>query len=92
MKKDSVCILEFPYLINLIKKYQIDTVYHEHYSYISFLSLENLLKKTKIGIFDLNFEDLWWEYKSFFKNKEKISKNEKIKIHKILNHEKKNWC
>ena len=36
MEKDSVCILEFPYLINLIKKYQIDTVYHEHYSYIFF--------------------------------------------------------
>lgn len=90
MEKNSVCILEFPYLINLIKKYQIDTIYHEHYSYISFLSLKNLLKKTKIGIFDFKFlKTHGGSVRVFLKNKEKIDKNEKLKIHKILNHEKK---
>ena len=55
MKKNSVCVMEFPYIKNLIDKKQIDTIYHEHYSYFSLLSLNNLLKKNSLELFDYKF-------------------------------------
>ena len=35
---------EFPHLLNLIEKVQFDTIYHEHFSYLSLLSVEPILR------------------------------------------------
>ena len=35
LKEDGTITLEFPHLLNLFKFNQFDTIYHEHYSYIS---------------------------------------------------------
>ncbi|MFO1463661.1 MAG: class I SAM-dependent methyltransferase [bacterium] len=37
--------LEFPHLLRLIQGNQFDTIYHEHYSYFSFLSVEQVLRR-----------------------------------------------
>ena len=50
---DGVITFEFPHLLNLIKKNQFDTIYHEHYSYLSIMSLIPLFAKHKLKIFDL---------------------------------------
>jgi len=47
-------IIEFPHLLNLINKTQFDTIYHEHFSYLSILSLEYILKNHDLRIFDID--------------------------------------
>jgi hypothetical protein len=37
--EDGLITFEFPHLLNLIKNNQFDTIYHEHYSYLSVTSL-----------------------------------------------------
>ena len=50
---NGVITFEFPHLLNLIQKNQFDTIYHEHYSYLSIMSLIPLFAKHKLKIFDL---------------------------------------
>src|SRR5690606_151545 len=40
LKPEGVLTFEFPHLLNLIEKVQFDTIYHEHYSYLSLLAVE----------------------------------------------------
>lgn len=42
LKQSGVLILEFPYLVDFIEKMEFDTIYHEHLSYFSVLSLMRL--------------------------------------------------
>ena len=40
-------------MLNLIKKTQFDTIYHEHFSYIVYYICDYLLKKFDLRIFDI---------------------------------------
>ena len=40
LKPDGVITMEFPHLLELIRQNQFDTIYHEHFSYFSFLAVE----------------------------------------------------
>ena len=53
LHKEGCWIVEFPHLLNLIKKTQFDTIYHEHFSYLSIISVDYLLKKFDLRIFDI---------------------------------------
>lgn len=44
---------EFPHLLRLIEDVQFDTIYHEHYSYLSLLSVETLLARQGLRAFDV---------------------------------------
>jgi len=49
----GVFIFEVPYLVDLIKNLEFDTVYHEHLSYFSILPLLKLVKEFGLEIFDI---------------------------------------
>jgi hypothetical protein len=49
----GVATFEVPYLLNLIDKNQFDTIYHEHYSYFSCLSLKDIFSRNGLDIFDI---------------------------------------
>jgi hypothetical protein len=49
----GVFIFEVPYLVDLIKNLEFDTVYHEHLSYFSILPLLKLVKQFGLEIFDI---------------------------------------
>ena len=51
LKDDGLATLEFPHLLNLIEKNQFDTIYHEHFSYFSFLTVINIFKHHELEIF-----------------------------------------
>ena len=53
LKPQGVVTFEFPHLLNLIKGYQFDTIYHEHYSYLSLLSVEKVLASVGMRVFDV---------------------------------------
>lgn len=42
LKPDGVATLEFPHLVRLIEENQFDTIYHEHFSYFSLLTIERM--------------------------------------------------
>ncbi len=53
LKEDGVATFEFPHLLNLIQKLQFDTIYHEHYSYLSLLSVQRIFAANGLDVFDV---------------------------------------
>jgi SAM-dependent methyltransferase len=53
LKPEGVLTFEFPHLLNLIEKVQFDTIYHEHYSYLSLLAVERVLRANGLRPFDV---------------------------------------
>ena len=53
LKPQGVLTFEFPHLLNLIEKVQFDTIYHEHYSYLSLLAVEKVLRAKGLRPFDV---------------------------------------
>ena len=51
--EQGVFIFEVPYLLDLVKKLEFDTVYHEHLSYFSILPIINLIERFNLEIFDI---------------------------------------
>jgi YD repeat-containing protein len=49
----GIITMEFPHLLNLIDQHQFDTIYHEHFSYLSLLTVEQIFNKHKLKIFDV---------------------------------------
>jgi 2-polyprenyl-3-methyl-5-hydroxy-6-metoxy-1,4-benzoquinol methylase len=50
---DGFITFEFPHLLNLIKYNQFDTIYHEHYSYLSLTALAPIFKSHELKIVDV---------------------------------------
>lgn len=53
LSQDGVATFEFPHLLNLITKTQFDTIYHEHFSYLSLIAIEKLFANADLRIFDI---------------------------------------
>jgi SAM-dependent methyltransferase len=50
---EGVATFEFPHLLRLLAGVQFDTIYHEHYSYLSLLVVERLLAMAGLRAFDV---------------------------------------
>ncbi len=53
LKPQGVITMEFPYLMRLIAENQFDTIYHEHFSYFSFMTVHRLFGQNELTIFDV---------------------------------------
>lgn len=53
LKRDGVITLEFPHLMRLIEKTQFDTVYHEHFSYLSLYTVARIFKAAGLKVWDV---------------------------------------
>jgi len=53
LKPEGVIVLEFPHVYNLLQHGQIDTIYHEHYSYLSLTSAQHVLRNAGLDVFDV---------------------------------------
>ncbi len=54
LKPDGVITLEFPHLERLMAENQFDTIYHEHFSYFSFVTIERLAEKHRLKLIDVD--------------------------------------
>ena len=52
LKPEGVITLEFPHLLRLIRESQFDTIYHEHYSYLSLTALAPVFARAGLRLFD----------------------------------------
>ncbi len=57
LKPQGVITMEFPHLLRLMDENQFDTIYHEHFSYFSFLTAERIFARHGLTLFDV--EELW---------------------------------
>lgn len=53
LKAEGVLTLEFPHLLQLIQHNQFDTVYHEHFSYLSLSAVETIFHAAGLRVWDV---------------------------------------
>lgn len=54
LKPSGTITLEFPHLMRLIEHTQFDTVYHEHFSYLSLYTVSSIFKASGLRIWDVD--------------------------------------
>ncbi|WP_295234418.1 class I SAM-dependent methyltransferase [Sediminibacterium sp.] len=89
LKDSGVITFEFPHLLKLIKENQFDTIYHEHFSYLSLYSVQKIFKSNGLEIFDVEEVSTHGGSLRIFAQKE-IQKTQEISINvqTVLNQEK----
>jgi SAM-dependent methyltransferase len=53
LKPGGVITMEFPHLMSLVRDNQFDTIYHEHFSYFSFLTVRRVFAEHGLRLFDV---------------------------------------
>jgi len=53
LKPHGVITMEFPHLMRLMNENQFDTIYHEHFSYFSFIAAERIFARHGFRLFDV---------------------------------------
>ena len=54
LKPKGVLTMEFPHLLKLIEENQFDTIYHEHFSYFSLFTVQQIFAHHHLEIFDVD--------------------------------------
>lgn len=52
LAKRGVFTVEFPHLLNMIRLTQFDTIYHEHFTYLSLLAVQNIMARHGLSVID----------------------------------------
>ncbi|MEO8043564.1 MAG: class I SAM-dependent methyltransferase [Spartobacteria bacterium] len=53
LKPEGVITMEFPHLVRLVEENQFDTIYHEHFSYLSFTTVAQIFESHGLLLFDV---------------------------------------
>jgi len=90
LKSKGIITMEFPHLLQIIKQNQFDTIYHEHLSYFSLLTVQKIFLAHSLTIFDV--EELKTHGGSLriyvkHNNYDAIQINKSVKV--VINNEKK---
>jgi hypothetical protein len=54
LTEQGVASFEFPHLMNLVEGRQFDTIYHEHFSYLSFSTVVTVMNSVGMRVFDVD--------------------------------------
>ena len=54
LKPEGTVTIEFPHLLTLIDQVAFDTIYHEHYSYLSLFAIEQVFGRQRLRIYDVD--------------------------------------
>jgi hypothetical protein len=52
--RGGIITMEFPHLLRLISENQFDTIFHEHFSYLSFITVKRVFAEHSLEIFDVH--------------------------------------
>lgn len=88
LKPEGVITMEFPHLMQLVDNNQFDTIYHEHFSYLSFFTVQQIFVAQGLELFDV--EELGTHGGSlriYAKHKEDGSKNISPRVEALLKKE-----
>lgn len=88
LKANGVITFEFPHLMQLIDKNQFDTIYHEHFCYLSLIAVEQIFEQHGLEIFDVEeVTTHGGSLRIFAKHKEDSSKEIFAKVEAMLKKE-----
>lgn len=86
LKPNGINTFEFPHLLQLVKHNQFDTIYHEHFSYLSLTNLVTVFEKQGLQIFDVQeLSTHGGSLRIFAKHKEDTSKQIELSVATMLN-------
>ena len=54
LKETGIVTMEFPHLMQLVDNNQFDTIYHEHFSYLSFTTVKKIFESQGLEMFDVD--------------------------------------
>lgn len=89
LKPTGVITMEFPHLLQLVANNQFDTIYHEHFSYLSFTTVKSIFEKHGLELF--NVEELpthGGSLRIYAKHKDDKSKTISDAVNLLLNKER----
>ena len=88
LKDNGVITFEFPHLLQLLDKNQFDTIYHEHFSYLSLIAVKQIFESQKLEIFDVEeVTTHGGSLRIFAKHKEDDSKAISANVQQMLDKE-----
>ena len=88
LKENGVITFEFPHLLQLIDKNQFDTIYHEHFSYLSLIAVAPIFEHFGLVIFDVEeIPTHGGSLRIFAKHMEDRSKEILVRVQKLLEKE-----
>lgn len=88
LSSKGVATIEFQYLVNLIKKNQFDNIYHEHFFYYSMISINKVLERNGLKIFDVeNINTQGGSLRLFIKHKKNIKFLITNNVNKVMKNE-----
>ena len=89
LKINGSIVVEVGYLPEMLLKKTFDSIYHEHYSYFSLMSLDWLFSKNGLLIYDAQkIDNHGGSIRIFIRHKENIMLKKTIRLENILNEER----
>ncbi len=85
---EGLITMEFPHLLRLVERNQFDMIYHEHFSYLSFTTVEKIFQYHGLQLFDV--EELpthGGSIRIYAKHIEDSTKQISSKVHELLKRE-----
>jgi len=90
LKPHGVATFEFPYLMRLVAENQFDTIYHEHFSYLSLTAVQNIFADNGLNVFDVEqLTTHGGSLRVFAQRKDKGDKPVTIRVTEMLQNEDK---
>lgn len=90
LKQNGIVTMEFPHLFQLILNNQFDTIYHEHFSYLSFTTVKKIFEAQGLELFDVEeVPTHGGSLRIFAKHKEDTSKTISENVFRLLDKEEK---
>jgi 2-polyprenyl-3-methyl-5-hydroxy-6-metoxy-1,4-benzoquinol methylase len=81
--------LEFPHLIQMINKNQFDTIYHEHFSYLSLYTVQKIFLQQELEIYDVDeISTHGGSLRIYVKHLDDASKQVSSKVSSLISQEK----
>jgi 2-polyprenyl-3-methyl-5-hydroxy-6-metoxy-1,4-benzoquinol methylase len=88
LKPQGVITMEFPHLMQLVENNQFDTIYHEHFSYLSFHTVKKIFEAQGLEMFDVDeLPTHGGSLRIYAKHKEDSSKNISENVDALLKKE-----
>jgi hypothetical protein len=88
LKSQGVITMEFPHLVQLMDNNQFDTIYHEHFSYLSFHTVKSIFESQGLELFDVDeIPTHGGSLRIYAKHAEDASKKVSTNVEKLLQKE-----
>lgn len=89
LKENGTITMEFPHLLNLLQYNQFDTIYHEHFSYLSLYTVKQIFENHGLKIYDVEqLSTHGGSLRIYATHKENENVSDTLSVETILNKEK----